>query len=99
MTKKRQLEFLLKAYMRNEYDIKTFCDEFTRIFYQAENDDDIISDSESSIFKNLANECERYSPYEDDLLCSNYFVDDGYIDKVIRNSYALYISVSMKRNI
>lgn len=86
MTKKQKLEFLLKSYIKNEYDIKTFCDEFTRIFYQEENDEDIISNEELILFKNLAHECDRYTPYKEDLLISKYFVDDEYIDNMIRVS-------------
>lgn len=94
MTKKQQLEYLLKAYIKKEYNIKTFCDEFTRVFYQEENDKDIICNEEFELFNNLAHECDRYTPYIEDLLLSKYFVDDKYIDNVIKKTYKLYLSLS-----
>ena len=94
MTKKQQLEFLLEAYIKNEYDIKTFCDEFTRIFYQEENDGDVISNDKFKLFSSLACECNRYTPYTEDLMLSSYFVNDKYIDNVIRNTYELYLLLS-----
>lgn len=93
MTKKQQLVFLLKAYINKEYNVKTFCDEFTRIFYQEENDKDIISNEEFDMFKDLAHECDRYTPYAEDLLISKYFVGDEYIDNAIKKAYRLYLSL------
>ena len=94
MTKKQQLEYLLESYMKNEYDIKNFCDEFTRIFFQEVNDEDVINKEERELFNKLARECDRYSPYKEDLLLSKYFVDDKYIDNIIRKTYKLYLSLS-----
>lgn len=94
MTKKQQLEYLLEAYIKNEYDIRTFCDEFTRIFFQEVNDEDVINKDELELFNKLARECDRYSPYKEDLLLSKYFVDDNYIDKIIRTIYGSYRSLT-----
>lgn len=93
MTNKQQLEYLLEAYIKNEYDIKTFCDEFTRIFFEELSDEDIISKDELELFNKLARECDRYTPYKEDLSLSKYFVDDKYIDKIIRATYISYCSL------
>ena len=74
--------------------IKTFCDDFTLIFFQEVNDEDVINKEERELFNKLARECDRYSPYKEDLLLSKCFVDDKYIDNVIRKTYKLYLSLS-----
>jgi hypothetical protein len=90
MTKKKQLEYLLNAYMREEYAIDTFCDEFVRCFYQLKDDNDIIDEEKLSVLRDIASQCTRYTPYREDLLLSDYFVSDSYMNKKIEEGYHRY---------
>ena len=36
-----------------------------------------------NIFKDLAIQCERYTPFKEDILLSKYYVDDEYIHNEI----------------
>ena len=45
MTEKEQLWYLIDGLLQNEYDIVTFCDEFTRI-YDLELDYDVLNSKE-----------------------------------------------------
>ncbi|MGM9936364.1 MAG: hypothetical protein ACI38A_03380 [Candidatus Ornithomonoglobus sp.] len=83
MTKKQQLEYLITAYMRNEYRVSTFCDEFSRIFFHEPWNSDAADEREIEIFERLAIQCERYTPFKQDLAVSEYYVDDTYINNEI----------------
>ena len=85
MTKRQQLKYLICAYMDNKYRISTFCDEYSRIFFQTDWDEDAIDENEMNTFKDLAIQCERYTPFKEDILLSKYYVDDEYIhNKIIK---------------
>lgn len=67
MTQKQQLYYLVRKYKVGKYDTNTFCDELSRVFYHTKGDDDLLSDREKILFKELADKCNRFSPYEEDL--------------------------------
>ncbi|MGN0181462.1 MAG: hypothetical protein ACI4DP_03480 [Candidatus Ornithomonoglobus sp.] len=94
MTKKQQLEYLITAYMRNEYRVSTFCDEFSRIFFHEPWDGAAADEREIEIFEHLAVQCERYSPFKQDLAVSEYYVDDTYIHNEIIQAYRKLNSIS-----
>jgi len=67
MTKREQLYYLLKAFMRNEYDVGTFCEAFEDIFYPDIPYEDLTSD-ELDLFESLAKVIVRFSPFDEDLV-------------------------------
>ena len=66
MTKKQQLYYLLEAFYRNEYDVKTFCSAFEEVFYPNVPKEE-LTEFELSKFEDLAKTVVRFSPFEDDL--------------------------------
>ena len=53
MTEKEQLWYLIDKLLKDEYQIKIFCDEFTRI-YDLEIDYDDLSIQENKLFNELS---------------------------------------------
>jgi len=66
MTKKEQLYYLLNAYLKKEYDVKTFCKAFEDTFYP-DTPSDELTPKEYEIFEKLGEKVVRFSPFEEDL--------------------------------
>ena len=60
MTEKEQLWYLIDGLLQNEYDIVTFCDEFTRI-YDLELDYDVLNSKEKEELGDLCDMAARFS--------------------------------------
>lgn len=78
MSFKEQLYFLINGLLNNEYNIKDFCDEFSRIF-NLEIDYDDLSEQEYDYFSNLSSIAARFSDDEEDLKLPNVFFDENQI--------------------
>ena len=65
MTKQQQLYYLLEAFPRGEYDVKTFCKAFEDVFYPDIPKDELTT-AELSQFEALGEVVVRFSPYEED---------------------------------
>jgi len=65
MTKKEQLYYLLNAYQKKEYDVKTFCQAFEGIFYP-DTPSAELTKKEYKIFDGLGEKILRFSPFEED---------------------------------
>lgn len=82
MTEKEQLWYLIDKLIEKEYQVNTFCDEFTRI-YDLEIEYDELSPQENQLFSELSSMTGRFSDDEEELKISNmYFGADDIIDKV-----------------
>lgn len=82
MTEKEQLWYLIDKLIEKEYQVNTFCDEFTRI-YDLEIDYDELSPQENQLFSELSSMTGRFSDNEEELKIPNmYFGADDIIDKV-----------------
>jgi len=66
MTKHQQLFYLLEAFNRGEYDVKTFCEAFEGVFYPDVPRDELTA-FELSQFEALGEIVVRFSPFEEDL--------------------------------
>ena len=66
MTKKQQLYYLLEAFNRKEYDVKTFCSAFEEVFYPDVPKEE-LTEFELSKFEDLAKIVVRFSPFEDEI--------------------------------
>jgi len=96
MSKKEQLYYLLEAYHQNKYDLVSFCDELSRILFYESNGVKELNDIEKEYFETLASITERYSPYEDDLRLSKWYVDDKTVQEAINMTY---INIVKNRNV
>ncbi len=82
MTEKEQLWYLIDKLLKDEYQIKIFCDEFTRI-YDLEIDYDDLSIQENKLFNELSSMTGRFSENEEELKIPNmYFSKEDIISKV-----------------
>jgi len=74
MNTKEQLYYLLQNYYHNNYDIQSFCEQFVLIY--SNGIDNYVDTAESKMMKAFCELSERYSPYEEDLKLSTFFVDE-----------------------
>ena len=58
--------YLLSAYNRSQYDIRTFCQAFEQLYYPDVPLDELTS-FEFEQFENLAKIVVRFSPFEEDI--------------------------------
>lgn len=82
MTEKEKLYYLLTEFNKGNYDIKTFCDQFTEI-YDLELDYESLTNLEYQLFHDLKVMTARFSQYEEDLKMPNvYFSAEQVIAKI-----------------
>lgn len=84
MTSKEKLYYLLKAYLKDEYNTKTFSDLFSYTYYR-ESKDEIFTDQERELFEELAVITDRFSPYEEDLKIPNAFFNEQQVRKKVQD--------------
>ncbi len=72
MTYPEQLYYLIREYIKGNYDTNTFCEQFSLI-YDMEVDDDDLNEIERTLFSNLSRIAYRFSPYEEDLAIPNMY--------------------------
>lgn len=63
---KEKIYYLLRAYTRGEYDVRTFCDVFEETFYHEVDSEDLTL-RELKVLSELGEKLVRFSPYEEDL--------------------------------
>ena len=66
MGKKEQLYYLVKAFLRNEYSIDSFCDTFENVFFPDVPYNELNS-NELFLFESLAEIVVKFSPFDEDL--------------------------------
>lgn len=94
LTKKEQLYYLLKAYLRKEYDVQSFCQAFEDIFYPDIPFDELNSD-ELKIFEELGFKVVRFSSFDEDLTkYSKVYYSNKDIDSAIVESYSKLIIIN-----
>ena len=82
MTAKEQLWYLIKGVLDGSYEVKTFCDEFCRI-YNFETDKAELTEQENKAFDELFHMAARFSEFEEDLKFPNmYFSGEEILAKV-----------------
>ena len=92
MNEKEQLYYLIDGLLNGNYNIKDFCDEFTRI-YNLEIDYDVLSSAEYKCFSELSQMAARFSEYDEDLKIPNvYCSEDEIRDKTKNIEYTLHHS-------
>lgn len=82
MTAREQLWYLIQGVLDGSYEIKTFCDEFYRI-YNFETDKAELTEQEKSEFEEMFEMVARFSDFEEDLKIPNmYFSAEEILTKV-----------------
>lgn len=82
MTAREQLWYLINGVVDGSYEVKTFCDEFERI-YNFETDKAEFTEQEKSEFEELFRMVARFSEFEEDLKIPNmYFGKEEILAKV-----------------
>lgn len=82
MTAREQLWYLIQGVLDGSYEIKTFCDEFYRI-YNFETDKAELTEQEKSEFEEMFEMVARFSGFEEDLKIPNmYFSAEEILTKV-----------------
>lgn len=82
MTEKESLWYLINGLVKGSYIVKTFCNEFTRI-YDLEVDYDELSKEENRLFGELCEMTGRFSDDDDELKIPNmYFSEKDIMAKV-----------------
>lgn len=72
----KQLIDLVNAYIDKQCSTNEFCEQFTEIYNHHLIPNDQLSD-DMLFFKKICYLCERYSPYEEDvLLPGKFFIDE-----------------------
>ena len=66
MNKRQQLYYLLESFLKNEYEIQSFCDAFEKIFYPSIPGNELTPD-ELKLFEALGEIVTRYTPFAEDL--------------------------------
>ena len=81
MTETEKLWYLINGLLENSYEIKVFCNEFTRI-YNLEVEYDKLTDDENMEFGDLCEMAERFSDDLDELKIPNmYFSANEIVEK------------------
>ncbi len=92
MTRKEQLYYLLFNYHENQYDTRSFCDQFVCI-YSDDVDDAACNKYEKEFMEKFCRLAERYSPYIEDHALSSYFLDE----RSFRNSFEILFDEYIKQ--
>ena len=82
MSSKEQLYYLLINYYRGNYDTRSFCEQFVLIY--SDGIDDYVDSNEMAMMNDFCKLAERYSPYDEDLNLSKFFINDNQF-KIIFN--------------
>lgn len=81
MTAREQLWYLISGVVAGDYEVKTFCDEFYRV-YNFETDKTQLTEQEKSEFEELFRMVARFSDFEEDLKIPNmYFGEKEILEK------------------
>ncbi|APM40668.1 hypothetical protein [Clostridium kluyveri] len=81
MNPREKLYYLVEKFIKEEYHIDLFCDEFT-VVYNTEVDYNVLNNIEKTCFAELCEFTARYSPVEEDLAIPNvYFNAEQVKDK------------------
>ncbi len=82
MTAKEQLWYLINSVLDGAYEVKTFCDEFYRV-YNFEADKTQLTEQEKREFEELFCMAARFSEFEEDLKIPNmYYSGEEILAKV-----------------
>ena len=73
MSSKEQLYYLLINYYRENYDTRSFCEQFVLIY--SDGIDNYVDSTEMTMMNDFCKLAERYSPYDEDLNLSKFFLD------------------------
>lgn len=84
MTEKDELWYLIDKLIEGEYQIKIFCDEFTRI-YDSEIDYEKLSSQENQLFSELSSMTSRFSDNEKELKIPNMYYSEADIFSEIKD--------------
>lgn len=82
MTSKEQLYYLIHEYIKDNYDTKTFCDQFTIIF-NIETDYEDLNEVENKLFLELSSVTTRFSPYEKDFVFQNVYYTEQEVKREV----------------
>lgn len=81
MAEKEQLYYLINGVLNGSYQVKTFCNEFTRV-YDLEIDYDELSELENDEFGDLCEMAGRFSDDEEELKIPNmYYSEEDILNK------------------
>ncbi len=95
MNEKEQLYYLVIGLLKETYDVKTFCEEFTRI-YDLEIDYGALSELEHECFRELSEKAARFSCCEEELKIPNMFFSESQIMdevKILKKTLSKQIEV------
>ncbi len=85
MEEKKQLLYLINGLINNTYDIKTFCEEFTRI-YDLDLDYDTLDKQEESILGEICIMSARFSSNPEELKIPNMYYSEEQIRNVVKQA-------------
>ncbi len=84
MTHKEQLYYLIREYIKGNYETYDFCNQFTIIF-NIEVDFDDLNETEYNLFSDLKYMTARFSPFEEEFSVPNPF----YTEKQVKEKVLL----------
>lgn len=90
MTSKEKLYYLIENYHKGNYDAKSFSEQFVIIF--SEGVDGYSGKKEKKAIQEVCKLAERYSPYDEDLTLSPFFVSDDTFKKLFEQLYKEYFT-------
>lgn len=90
MTQKEKLYYLIKGYYVGNYNAKSFSEQFVIIF--SEGIEDYSNKNERKIMQEFCKLAERYSPYDEDLKMSSFFIDDESFRVLFNQLYDNFIA-------
>ena len=90
MTQKEKLYYLIKNYHTGNYSAKSFSEQFVIIF--SEGVEDYSNKKEKNIMQEFCKLAERYSPYDEDLKMSTFFIDDETFRDLFNQLYDKFIA-------
>ena len=79
LTDKEKLYYLIKEFIKGNYETNVFCDEFT-VQYDIETDYSTLSDDENYYFSELSEITARFSDDTEDLKIPNLYFDEKQIN-------------------
>lgn len=80
MTRREELIYNLESFKNGAIDLKFFCMEFYRVYFDVEKDDDKIPQNQDKFMKELALMCNRYSDDENDV--NAFYTEKEMITKI-----------------
>ncbi len=88
MSEKEQLYYLIIEVLKGNYEVKTFCNEFTRIF-DLEIDYKVLSKVEYECLNELADKAARFSNYEEDLKMPHVYFNEAQIIEEVKKTMSI----------